>query len=129
MVDSIESQDVTTARTPRSHTPTYDYSGPTTPLGGVTPIYAPNNSTPTPGLVPATPSLIYAMDRVSQAQRLAYAGSASASTERSSQASGSSRAVSNVYERSKEGLPNTRERDEGRKWKGFWADVEQRAAQ
>ncbi|KAG8687772.1 hypothetical protein FRC09_013301 [Ceratobasidium sp. 395] len=129
MVDSIESQDVTTARTPRSYTPNYDYSGPTAPLGGVTPIYAPNNSTPTPGLVPATPSLIYAMDRVSHAQRMAYASSASASTERSSQASGGDRTAANAYERSREGLPNTRERGEERKWKGFWADVEQRAAQ
>ncbi|KAG8707032.1 hypothetical protein FRC08_000737, partial [Ceratobasidium sp. 394] len=127
MVDSVESQDVTTARTVGLQSPNYDYSAPTSPLRGVMPLYATGNSTP--GLVPATPSLIYAMDRVSKAQKMAYASGASASTEWSSQRSGSDRTRFEGHETSGEGFPNAGERGEERRWKGFWADVQHQAAQ
>ncbi|KAG8732548.1 hypothetical protein FRC10_000852 [Ceratobasidium sp. 414] len=126
-VDPFESHDVTTARTLGSHSPNYDYSAPSTPRRGVTPLYAANISTP--GLVPATPSLIYAMDRVTKAQKMAYAGGASASAEWSSQGSGSDGTRAGGHDMPGDGLPNAGERGEERSWKGFWADVQQKAAQ
>ncbi|KAG9094091.1 hypothetical protein FRC06_011166 [Ceratobasidium sp. 370] len=127
MVDSFESQDVTSARTLGSHSPNYEYSAPTSPLRGVMPLYAGNSSTP--GLVPATPSLIYAMDRVSKAQKMAYTGGADPSAEWSSQRSESDGTRVGAHEMYGEGLPNAGERGEERKWKGFWADVQHKAAQ
>ncbi|QRV77479.1 hypothetical protein RhiJN_05494 [Ceratobasidium sp. AG-Ba] len=126
MVDSIESQDVTTARTPGTQTPAYHYSGPTTPIRGPTSSYV-HGTVPTPGLVPATPSLIYAMDRVSQAQRLAYARGTDASAEQHYQA-GSDTAISKMGG-GIEGLPSTGRHGHERGWKGFWAEVQQKAAQ
>jgi len=65
-----------------------------------------NSPPPTPGLVPATPSLIYALDRVAKAQRLAYGVKPEVDLEAG------------------EGLPEKKDED----WKEFWKEVEGKAA-
>ncbi|KAF8593724.1 hypothetical protein BDV93DRAFT_546432 [Ceratobasidium sp. AG-I] len=149
-----ESQDITSMndriRTPilpgsrspmSSSTGTLNFSGPSsrdrstprTALGGHAEVYAPGPiQMPTPGLVPATPSLIQAMDRVSRAQRVAYAGvntSQSSGGHRYPKARQQETPISDTANEGTQGLPNTRERGEEHRWKGFWADVHKRAGE
>jgi len=65
---------------------------------------------PTPGLVPATPSLIYALDRVAKAQQMAYGVKPRGD-----------------YLEAGEGLP-LKKTEDNEDWKEFWKEVEGKAA-
>lgn len=117
-----------------SGSPSLDHSSARTPLRRYGEIHAPGPvSMPTPGLVPATPSLIQAMDRVTRAQRMAYAVGPGASQVSSYRTNSEPRQptmpVPNTTEGDVQGLPKTRERGEEHRWKGFWADVHQKAGE
>ncbi|KAH7337120.1 hypothetical protein B0J17DRAFT_666359 [Rhizoctonia solani] len=84
------------------------------------------DSSSTPGLVPATPSLIRALDRVSRAQRQAYV----------------ERPLIDVADDIARGLPSSNSGDapynarseslehrENDRWRGFWNSVQQKAAE
>jgi len=92
---------------------------------------------PAPGLVPATPSLIYALDRVARAQRVAYGvpeeegygtrgggtdveGHGRRSNSRASRGAGSKSPDELSVERGKE--------EDNEAWKDFWREVEGKAA-
>lgn len=117
-----------------SSPPSFDHSTARTPLRGYGEVHASGSiSMPTPGLVPATPSLVRAMDRVTRAQRMAYAVGAGAPQVSEDRRNGEPRQptmpVPNTTEENIQGLPNTRERGEEHRWKGFWADVHKKAGE
>ncbi|CAE6431614.1 unnamed protein product [Rhizoctonia solani] len=92
-----------------------------------TPMYAlASGSSSTPGLVPATPSLIRALDRVSKAQRQAYVegpiSDMAGGSARDLPSNNSGDARYNVYNESL----GPREND---RWRGFWNSVQQKAAE
>lgn len=108
-----------------------DRSGQPTPLqdysGAVTPVYAYNSASPqTPGLVHATPSLLRALDRVSRAQREAYAGGvAPGLTPDSALQEPVARKLDDTPN---DGLPHSSGRAD-EQWRGFWADVHRKASE
>jgi hypothetical protein len=75
----------------------------------------------TPGLVPATPSLLRALDRVSRAQVEAYSGG----TTSGSTGGVSSEAHDNYISNINSVEPAQRGKD---RWRGFWDEVQQKAA-
>ncbi|CAE6466413.1 unnamed protein product [Rhizoctonia solani] len=94
--------------------------------GTGTPMYAPTDgSSATPGLVPATPSLIKALDRVSKAQRQAYA-KRPMGDEMDDSVKESLRDRDIARPNIASGAPEHRDND---RWRGFWSDVRQKAVE
>lgn len=132
-----DSRDVTSAHSTAILSAPRDYSAPHTPLqghsGAGTPVYAHHGAaSSTPGLVPATPSLIRAIDRVSRAQRLAYTGGVAAapmgdSTRGTLSNTHDDRRISR--ENMVQGLPGSRDQGDDHRWEGFWADVQRKAVE
>ncbi|KAG8726076.1 hypothetical protein FRC11_000891, partial [Ceratobasidium sp. 423] len=94
--------------------------------GAGTPTYAlADGSSSTPGLVPATPSLIRALDRVSRAQRQAYTRRP-LDDEMDGSVRISSRDRDDAHQNIDNGAPENGDND---RWRGFWNDVQQKAAE
>jgi hypothetical protein len=132
-LEEDDSRDVTSTVLSLSSQPSH-YSTPRTALqdhsGARTPIYAYSGaSLSTPGLVPATPSLIKALDRVSKAQRLAYSGEMTTGFICNVSREPALRRHDNAPQHSREGDSCSRDQGDERRWKGFWADVQRKAAE
>jgi len=85
-----------------------------------------NSPPPAPGLVPATPSLIYALDRVARAQRVAYGVDAE-----SNGSGGSSRSSRGADSKAIDELPLSADKgkeEDNEAWRDFWKEVEGKAA-
>ncbi|CAE6442429.1 unnamed protein product [Rhizoctonia solani] len=94
--------------------------------GAATPLHAlPEGYSSAPGLVPATPSLIRALDRVSRAQKQAYSGGlmndGTNEFARGVLLENNGNSDPNIST----GQPESREKD---RWRGFWNEVQQKAA-